>query len=264
MLDRLDHSTHKWPLLPSQVDHTKTETNVSVSESKEESKTNSKVQPFWLDNTTNHSQAPINDTHSLDTGSLVESNQSSSRPVSGRMSGIRGQLLSRQSSEPCLNDLPLDSYRLQSRPVSGRMSGIRGELLSRQSSECSHLNPLSSMSDSSLLDTNNLHLVEDVRDGGVLSAQESKYEPRLKTATLAKGRRSLTMPDASESDYTVTSDHKNDIATPEMSQIEPVINSTHLRSEQPIVRQSLDECLASISKFDHFHLGQIGADMQGE
>lgn len=257
MLDRLDHSTHQWPLLPSHVEP-KPESTVNLNSSKLQSKTSAKVQPFWLEDNINKSQVSDN----MD--SLIEPRQPSSRPTSSRLSGIRGHLLSRQASEPCLHGITLDNgHRSSSRPVSTRMSGIRGELLSRQSSEGAQFNPLSSMSDSSLMDTNNHHHMVEENDSGVSSEMENKYQPRSKTATLAKGRRPLAKTDGLVTDGIVIADNSSDFSVPVITHNESEVNSTHLHSEQPIVRQSLDECLASISKFDHSHMGQIGADMQG-
>ena len=49
------------------------------------------------------------------------------------------------------------------------------------------------------------------------------------------------------------------LATPSFSSCEPEV-STH----QPRPPSDLDQTLASITKFDHTHLGQLGQDPQGE
>ena len=48
------------------------------------------------------------------------------------------------------------------------------------------------------------------------------------------------------------------LATPSFSSCEPEVSA-----HQPHPPSDLDQSLASITKFDHTHLGQLGSDHQG-
>ena len=202
--------------------------------------------------------------------SETSKSQPNSRPVSGRRSGIRGEISSAVSGLSSRSDMSGNPGRISSaatRPASSRMSGIRGELYSRQKSRLDSKSPQSSASDPHL--PTFLDAKTDYREptGG---------EPqRLQTAVLAKGRRALRL-NASGSDTCLVpcigddDDNNNDIvATPTLSHAEPGLSSTHFDVDGPCPpyhseRQSLNECLESISKFDHLHLGQMGSNIQGK
>ena len=207
--------------------------------------------PSWLrSNSTSlqdlHSRAVLDDCD-IDTGH---------RPTrtSTRSSGVRRQLLTQQNSYPELSKSQPNS-RPGSRPVSGRMSGIRGELHSRRNSRPPSGNPLSSTSDS--------HLPTFLDGEGYSTGDEG---PRLKTAVLAKGRRPLRL-NSSGSDTCLIPIIGDDVTTPTVSHTEPDLSSTHFDPAHPhphhSERQSLDECLESITKFDHLHLGQMSSNIQG-
>ena len=195
--------------------------------------------------------------------------QPNSRPVSGRNSGIRGEiscvargLHSRTDTSATRGEI---SSAATSRPASRRMSGIRGQLHSRQKSRLDSRTPLSSASDPDLPT-----FLDAERETASLSSGEPQ---RLQTAVLAKGRRALPL-NASGSDTCLVpcigDDDINDdvMVTPIPSHAEPDISSTHFDIDRPhpshcSERRSLNECLESISKFDHLHLGQIGSNIQG-
>ena len=180
-----------------------------------------------------------------ETSKSQPSSRPNSRPVSGRKSGIRGEI----SSAATL------------RPASSRMSGIRGELHSRQRSRLDSRTPLSSASDPHLPT-----FLDAERENDALNGDEPQ---RLQTAVLAKGRRALPL-NASGSDTCLVPCIGDDdvMATPTLSHAEPDLSSTHFDVDRPhpshhSKRRSLNECLESISKFDHLHLGQIGSNIQG-
>lgn len=207
--------------------------------------------------------------------------QPNSRPVSGRKSGIRGEISSAASglhSRPDMSAVQREmSSEATSRPVSSRMSGIRGELYSRQRSRVDSRTPLSSASDPHLptfLDAKSAENGEPTCTTTALLNRELEEPPRLQTAVLAKGRRALRL-SVSGSDTCLVpcigdDDNNDDImATPTLSHAEPGLSSTHFDVDWPhppphhSERQSLNECLESISKFDHVHLGQMGSNIQG-
>ena len=150
---------------------------------------------------------------------------------------------------------PASSRPGSSRPGSGRMSGIRGQLYSRQKLRPLGDSPLSSASDP--------HLPT------FLDPPSDDPPNRLRTAVLAKGRRTLHLGPSGSDTCLVPSISDDDImATPTLSNAEPDLSSTHYDSGVPFQssyeRQSMNECLESISKFDHLHLGQISSNIQGE
>jgi hypothetical protein len=194
-----------------------------------------------------------------------------SRPVSGRKSGLRGEISSAASglhSRPDMSAILGEiSSAATSRPASSRMSGIRGELYSRQKLRLDSGTPLSSASDPHLptfLDA------ERENEEYTTTAALNRGEPqRLQTAVLAKGRRALRL-NASGSDTCLVPCIGDDdvVTTPTQSHAEPGLSSTHFDVDWPhpshhSERQSLNECLESISKFDHLHLGQMGSNIQG-
>ena len=177
-----------------------------------------------------------------------------SRPVSGRTSGLRGQLVARIHSQDISSgcceerkDQNEGGTRSQphSRPASGRVTGLRGLLASQRGREGS-----------------------DLAAPVVQSSSEPdlRHQPRPGTAVLAWGHRPLRVGPL-ETDVvplpTITSGSEGGEAeahlTPTMSTEEPC-DSTHL----PGPPSDLEECLASISHFDHTHLGQLGRDQQGD
>ena len=222
------------------------------------------------------------------------SSRPNSRPVSGRKSGIRGEISSVASglcSRPDLSTIRGDissaasglesrsdmstirggisSSAAISRPASGRMSGIRGELYSRQKSRLDSRSPLSSASDPHLP----TFLDAKTDDDGKPLMDRDEPPQRLQTAVLAKGRRTLRL-NASGSDTCLVpcigddDDSDDVVAMPTLSHAEPDLSSTHFDVDFPhpprhSERQSLNECLESISKFDHAHLGQMGSNIQG-
>lgn len=195
-----------------------------------------------------------------------------SRPsrTSTRSSGVRRQLLNQQSdSHPELSISEPDSRPSSQRPVSGRMSGIRGDIYSRQKSRPPSSNPLaSSASDPYLLTCldGESHLPTFL--DGVSETSKVNSEPqRLQTAVLAKGRRTLRL-NSSGSDTCLVPCIGDDVITiPTLSHAEPDQSSTHFELSHPrphrLESQSVNECLESISKFDHLHLGQIGSNIEG-
>lgn len=197
------------------------------------------------------------------------------RPTSTRMSGLRGQVLSRQTN----------NRGSSSRPVSGRVSGLRGQL---QSGRGSDINPLTSTSESFLSNievnpllpssasnpcllteaSHNLNEYNPVHQSPTSANQEPPEDPRLKTAVLAKGRRRLPLGENSADTCLLpsTGSHGNDaessIAPPISCEGEPVVRLLQ-DTQDTTNRQSMNECLASITEFDQSHLGQIGTDLQG-
>ena len=177
-----------------------------------------------------------------------------SRPVSGRTTGLRGQLVARTHSQDISSgcreerkDQNEGGTRSQphSRPASGRVTGLRGLLASQRGREGSELAaPVVQCS----------------------SEPDLRHQPRPGTAVLAWGHRLLRVGPL-ETDVvplpTITSGSEGGEAeahlTPTMSTEEPC-DSTHL----PRPPSDLEECLASISHFDHTHLGQLGRDQQGD
>ncbi len=87
--------------------------------------------------------------------------------------------------------------------------------------------------------------------------------PRLKTATLAKGRRQMANSVVNQMFSDVGSpDNEGNSSTllpPVVSQKDPEEKSFEADSWK-----TRSECLESITKFDRSHLGQIKADMQGK
>ncbi len=212
----------------------------------------------------------------LETSKSQPTSRPNSRPMSGRRSGIRGVISSAASglsSRPDMSEIPGGiSNVATSRPTSSRISGIRGELHSRQKSRLDSRSPLSSASDSHL--PTFLDAKTEDREPTTATVLNSGEPQRLQTAVLAKGRRALQL-NASGSDTCLVpciggddDDNHNIMATPTLSHVEPGLSSTHFDADQPrpphhSERQSLNECLESISKFDHLHLGQMGSNIQG-
>lgn len=204
--------------------------------------------PSWL-----RSESKATHDSSTFTSDMTElDNNRSHRPAktSDRSSGIRRQLPSQR-----VDSFP-DLSRPASRPMSGRMSGIRGELYSRQKSRPPSGLPLASVSDPHL---------PTFLDRGV----ESDQPARLQTAVLAQGRKTIPL-NSSGSQTCLVPSIGDDIitATPNPSQAKPKVSSTHSDSghyprPHHLERQSVNECLESISKFDHLHLGQITSNIQG-
>ena len=187
--------------------------------------------------------------------------------TSTRSSGITRPLLSRQfDSNPDLSTSDLSSRPSSSRPVSGRMSGLRGELYSQQKSRPPSHTPLASFSDPHLP----TFLDSDATPPASLDETigSSHGEPqRLQTAVLAKGRRTIRLSSSGSDTCLVPCIGDDVITTPTLSHAEPDLSSTqfdprHSHSHH-MERQSVNECLESISKFDHLHLGQIGSNIQG-
>ena len=205
--------------------------------------------PSWLRSESTVAQ----DSHSI---SSVFDDSLSQRPVrtSDRSSGVRrGVLSQRVDSFPELST----TSRPNSRPVSGRMSGIRGELCSRQNSCPPSGLPLASSSDPHL---------PTFLDRATESI--SSLEPqRLQTAVIAQGRRTIPLNSSGSNTCLVPSIDDDVMATPTLSHGEPNLSSTNFDLTHPrplhLERQSINECLESISKFDHLHLGQISSNMQG-
>lgn len=168
-----------------------------------------------------------------------------SRPVSGRISGLRGHLLGQTDTLDCLHGKAgreKEGTRSQphSRPASGRLTGLRGLLLSQErTGEVSSVTQSSSESD--------LH----------------RPESRPGTAVLAQGHRPLRVGPL-DTDIVplpaITTEGGGGVVhfAPPVSTQEPQI-SAHL----PHPSSDLEECLASISHFDHTHLGQLGRNSQG-
>ena len=169
-------------------------------------------------------------------------------------SGVVDRLVSqRRGSHE--NETIMNSRPDSSRPATGRMTGLRGQLYSRQKPRPLGENPLSSASDP--------HLPT------FLDPATGNPPHRLQTAVLAKGRRTLYLGPSGSDTCLVPSISNDDVmATPTLSCAEPSLSSTHYDSVVPfqpsVERQSVNECLESISKFDHLHLGQISATIQGE
>ena len=184
-----------------------------------------------------------------------------------RNSGVRRQLMNQQIDSLSMSEQ--NSCPNSQRPVSSRMSGIRGDIYSRQKSCPPSSNPLASASDPYL----HAHLdgeshLPTFLDGVSETTNSSSSEPqRLQTAVLAKGRRTLRL-NSSGSDTCLVPCISDDVmATPTLSHAEPDQSSTHFEPSHPrphfLERQSVNECLESISKFDHLHLGQIGSNIEG-
>ena len=225
----------------------------------------SKSQPNLIANSTSDRIDDIigNSLPDSETSKSQPSFRATSRPVSGRRSGIRGGEASRASS---------GGPTSRSGSSSGRRSGIRGELYSRQRSRLYSKSPLSSASDSHLptfLDDGEKDRVREGSTTRVVNCDESAE--RLKTAVLAKGRRTLRL-SASGSDtclvpYVGNDDDDDVLATPTLSCAEPGLSSTHFDVDHPrppnLERQSVNECLESVSKFDQLHLGQMTSNIQG-
>ena len=228
----------------------------------------SKSQPNLIENPRSRIDDIIGDSFVY---SETSKSQPNSRPVSGRNSGIRGEISSVARGLHSRTDMSATrgeiSSAATSRPASGRLSGIRGQLHSRQKSRLDDSRtPLSSASDPHLPT-----FLDAERETAPLSSGEPQ---RLQTAVLAKGRRALPL-NASGSDTCLVpcigdDDNDNDdvMVTPIPSHAEPDISSTRFDVDRPhpshrSERQSLNECLESISKFDHLHLGQIGSNIQG-
>ena len=227
----------------------------------------SKSQPNLIENPRGRIDDIIGESFIYSGGSKSQPN---SRPVSGRKSGIQVEISSVAHGLHSRTDMSATrgeiSSAVTSRPASRRMSGIRGQLHSRQKSRLDSRTPLSSASDPHLPT-----FLDAERETAPLSSGEPQ---RLQTAVLAKGRRALPL-NASGSDTCLVpcigdDDDDNDdvMVTPILSHAEPDISSTRFDVDRPhpshrSERQSLNECLESISKFDHLHLGQIGSNIQG-
>ena len=184
------------------------------------------------------------------------SSRLNSGPLSGRKSGIRREISRPESS----------GVHVHSRPTSSRMSGIRGQLYSRQKSRLDgERNLLSSSSDPHLPT-----FLDAKTEEGDSTEVNSIEQERLHTAVLAKGRRALRLNVSGSDTCLVPSigDEDDDVTTPTLSHAKPDLSSTHFDADCPrphhLERQSVNQCLESISKFDHLHLGQMGSNIQGE
>ncbi len=205
------------------------------------------------------------------------------RPGSTRTTGLRSRLNSCQVKEE--SNKCLSVSRGESR--SGRVSQLRGELqgvLKSSSSEIflpslenddiirsSASNPCLSFSDKeSIVEENTSDktlfgsFLEDACTSG--SNVSPIRPPRVKTATLAKGRRQMPVVDQSFKALSeIESLHNED--TSSATQFPPPILSNKDPVEMSLETDSWktrSECLDSISKFDRSHLGQIKPDMQGK
>ena len=181
---------------------------------------------------------------------------------------------------------------------SGRMSSLRVELgsgrglLSSRSDtflpslETDHDIQSSSSNPCLLSNTDIIFHEEDPGDQTLIGSEFDEHspetspprEPRLNTAVLAKGHRRLPLVDQSTEPYLIgdASFHGDDQTTPILASshgdeettpiVAPPISSTaepDVRSSQRDSWNRRSECLESISKFDHTHLGQLNADLQG-
>ena len=165
-----------------------------------------------------------------------------SRSVSGRTSGLRGQLLGRTHSRDSLEGVHQSvhgSAERRPRPVSGRVTGLRGALASRDG-------------ESTITHT---------------SSEPELHCPhsRLRTAVLACGHRPLRMGPRNSDMVCLPAittpgeeggERGQDTASPLPSSEEPQI--------RPHPSSDMEECLASISHFDHTHLGQLGGTSTGD
>ena len=172
-----------------------------------------------------------------------------SRPVSGRTSGLRGQLLGRTHSHDSLEGVHQSvhgSAERTPRPVSGRVTGLRGALASRDG-------------ESTITHT---------------SSEPELHCPdsRLRTAVLACGHRPLRMGPRNSDMVCLPAittpgeeggERGQDTASPLPSSEEPQIRP-HPSSSRPHPSSDMEECLASISHFDHTHLGQLGGTSTGD
>ena len=164
------------------------------------------------------------------------------RPVSARTTGLRGTLRGHSVEGLCGTVEEGTRSQPQSRPVSGRLTGLRGILACK-----SRGTPVAQFSSEP-----NLH----------------SPKPRPGTAVLAQGHRPLrvgpldtdvvALPiiasvERGEGDMRDEADFEPPLSTEEPQ------DSTHLPHPSP----DLEECLASISHFDHSHLGQLGRNSQG-
>lgn len=221
--------------------------------------------PSWLRSESTNTQdfssnMVITDHHDNTLGKPTQMNTHNSE--------IRRQLLNQQVDEHTEISVSEPNSRPSSqRPVSSRMSGIRGEIYSRQKSHPPSDNPLTSASDPYLptcLDGGS-HLPTFL-DGVSETTDNSCGPQRLQTAVLAKGRRTLRL-NSSGSDTCLVPCIVDDVTTPTLSHAEPDQSSTHFEPSCPcphhLERQSVNECLESISKFDHLHLGQMGSNIEG-
>ena len=233
----------------------------------------SKSQPNLIENSRGRVDDIIGESFTYsETSKSQPSSRPNSRLMSGRKSSVRGETSSAASGlslRPDISGIRGEiSSAATSRPASSRMSGIRGELYSQQRSRLDGRTPLSSASDP------HLPTFLDAKTENEEPTTVMNREPqRLQTAVLAKGRRALRL-NASGSDTCLVpcigdDDNSDDImATPTPSHAEPGLSSTHFDVSWPhpphhSERQSLNECLESISKFDHLHLGQMGSNIQG-
>ena len=167
-----------------------------------------------------------------------------SRPVSGRTSGLRGKLRGHSVDQNTFGDhheTVEEGTRSQPRPASGRLTGLRGTLV-RQSQE----SPVAQFSSEP-----NLH----------------SPTPRPGTAVLARGHRPLRVGPL-DTDVValpvINSGERGGGAGGDEVGFEPPLSTEEPQDSTHLTHPSdLEECLASISHFDHTHLGQIGRNSQG-